>query len=316
LNKGDEKEAVRKLSDALAVKNAHLRTDLKDLFDNARAHEDNYAQRKIRAEVKAAWKRGDFDALDRIAQKLRDSQAAYPDGRWQLDTFYDVLSLDAGQPEKVWQKHLAAMREWTKHSPDSPTPLVAWGDNLVDYAWRARGSGYADTVSKDGWDKMGKRLGLAGGVAKAAEALSTKCPHTASVKQSIALGASMPRETYDALVGSMLNLFPTYSPIYLSQAWYLQPRWNGEEGEWNKVAEAQCDKVGGTAGDALYAQIAWSLVTYYDNVIDDAGVNYERAKRGFAALRKQYPKSKMVPLMQARFATLANDKATVAMLTK
>lgn len=315
VRKGDLKAAMQKLAQALALDSKNLYGETQDLF-TVSAQMSNAGDQRI-AGVREAFEKGDYARIDAVAEELRKSGEDYPQGTWKLDAMYDVIAdIPDGEPDAKWKATFAKLDDWKKQYPKSVTPYVAKAQALTYYAWRARGSGWSSSVSQDGWQKFGDRLTQAQKELDEGAKLEQKCPRLGATAQKVALGQSMERAQYDDLVNRQIADFPQYTTTYLAQSWYLQPRWFGEEGEWGRVACAECDKMAGDAGDMTYARITWYLTPYYDNVIKEAGVDWPRAKRGFEALRKKYPTSASVALMGVRLALQADDKTYLASLSK
>jgi len=51
---------------------------------------------------------------------------------------------------------------WIKHRLDSIDQLLLRGDEYILWAWKARGHGFANTVTEEGWRLFGERLSVAG----------------------------------------------------------------------------------------------------------------------------------------------------------
>ena len=80
------------------------------------------------------------------------------------------------EPESMWQLHDRIHKGWIAAKPDSITARIAHADFLAEYAWHARGSGYANEVSKDGWKLFGERLTAAHEILKQAKPMQPQCP--------------------------------------------------------------------------------------------------------------------------------------------
>ena len=93
------------------------------------------------------------------------------------------------------------------------------------------------------------------------------------------------------------------------------PRWGGSTSQWQKYAIKVADQTGGEKGDALYARIIWSLLTYTNSDTPDEldGMDWPRAKRGFEVIRKG-PDPFGSANAFARAAWLAKDRETAAAL--
>jgi hypothetical protein len=107
--------------------------------------------------------------------------------------------------------------------------------------WRARGSGFADSVSDAGWQAFFERLGKAQVLLLHAWKTDPHCPETADELIKVTMGLSRTHWTvsertdqgglagvterfwFDQAVAVELD----YTPAYDSLAWSLRPRWGG-----------------------------------------------------------------------------------------
>ena len=103
-------------------------------------------KQEIQEQAKNLFSAKDFDKLDALARKHRESKEHYADGAWKLNEVYAGICLDKQASEAQWQEHLAALEDWVKAKPASITARVALADELVTYAWKARGGGYANVL--------------------------------------------------------------------------------------------------------------------------------------------------------------------------
>ena len=101
------------------------------------------------------------------------------------------------------------------------------------------------------------------------------------------------RESYKEIFAEAVHTYPSYTPFYFMKVWHLQTRWYGGPGEWEAFAKESADRVGGEAGDILYAQILWYVHDnrFYGNPLGQTAIEWPRARRGFEAIRHRYPDS-------------------------
>jgi len=79
---------------------------------------------------------------------------------------------------------------------------------------------------------------------------------------------------------SAIKEFPDYQYYYRSRAIYLLPRWNGEDGELERDLEQSADRIGGEAGDMVYAQVVWDVTLWVTtNVFKENNLSWKRADR-------------------------------------
>ena len=109
--------------------------------------------REIRADVVAEQ----FDDIDRLADELRHSKARWAGGDFKLRSLYKALD-DPRLTDKDTADHLEHLRHWMTERPESITARIALATSLHRWAWVARGSGTADTVTAEGWRLFGERI--------------------------------------------------------------------------------------------------------------------------------------------------------------
>ena len=250
-----------------------------------------------------------YDALDQLAAKLRASKESWPTGSWKVADVYASLVPTNHAPEAQWQARLTALRNWIAARPESPSARVALAYFLTEYAWQARGGGYAYTVTDEGWRLFAQRLTDAAHTLNAANGLAFYCPVAWSVLMRVGLGLSVDRARYDALFDKAIHLVPDYKSYYYRRAIYLLPRWSGEPGEWESDLAKSCDSLGGEKGDELYAQVVWCMhkSVNFTNIFGENALSWDRVDRGFAVIEKDYPDSLSAKGERAHLAALARD---------
>lgn len=252
--------------------------------------------------------------LETIASQLRVSKERLPGGAWKLNAFYSGLHEpqsgdDASDNE--WQIHLDKLRKWATRTPDSITPHVALADALVNYAWKARGEGFADSVSAEGWRQFRGRLVLAEKELDEGERLGTKCPHWYVPKLRIGLGQGWELDRFDKVFNEGVALEPTYYYLYRLKAVYLLPRWHGEAGDWERFADESYQRVGGKDGAILYYLIGSHLRTYYGRwYFRQSQVSWPRMREGFIELDRAFGVSNERLNEACLLAALAEDRET------
>ncbi len=268
-------------------------------------------QAEIRKSAMSLVGTKDFDALDALARKHRDSKEQSSDGVWKLNAVYEGLRIDKHESsETQWKEHLAVLRGWVKAKPDSATARIALAESLISYAWRARGGGYASTVSKEGWKLFGERLRQATDVLGDARSLKEQCPRWWSMMQQAALGLGADRTAYDRIFNEAIARDPNYQAYYVRKVNYLLPRWHGKPGEWEAFLAKAADNVGGEDGDVLYARVVWFSESTFDNIFQECRVSWARVNKGFEAMLKRSPDSLGTKSKAAYLAGLASDRVS------
>jgi hypothetical protein len=261
--------------------------------------------------VKDLYKKKDFAAIDALAENLLSSKKTYWNGVWYLETLMHELQADgAGQQStKEFEKYLETLNEWIKKSPNSQTPRAALIEAWIKYAWKARGSGYADSVTEEGWKQFGERLKKAAAVVEAAKGMHTPTLYTA--EETLALGQSWDKKAFNKMFDEGIKYNPDYFDLYFRKVYFLLPRWNGSEGEFESFVDRAANKMGGDKGDIFYARMVnhfFSRRIEGDDVFKNTKLSWKRTKKGFELLLKQYPNSLDVESEYAKLATVADDE--------
>ena len=267
-----------------------------------------------------------YDELDKIARELKKSGESTASGLWKLDLFYNsFVWVPSKNSEKMadqdYVDRITKITAWANARPNSPTALIALAHVYYKYAWFARGGGFADKVTDTGWKLMADRNAVCHKLTDKAMALPEKDPR--AYYQLLRLAKE--EGPYDAerckqLLKESRAKFPTYKNVYFVRVLDLQPRWHGEDGEWEQFAKDSADSFGGVEGDKLYAQIVWAVERTHwyrkENIFRTFKLDYPRVRRGMDALQTQFPSSLSLISMYCCLASHAGDKPTARQLFK
>src|ERR1700722_17577135 len=267
-------------------------------------------QKEIKAKTMGLLNARDYDGLEKFSSDLRTSKKIWADGAWKLSHVYLGLVPNDNESSAAWDARIHALQTWVAARPESITARVALAFVEVAYAWNARGGGWADTVTSEGWRLFDQRLKEAVSILDDTKKLQAKCPVYWTVRMRAALGLSMEKEQFDALSADALRTWPDYGPIYSRRAIYLLPRWMGSPGEWEKDLANSADKTGGQQGDILYARVVWCIHQSFGmkNIFKETELSWPRVDRGFQDLEKLFPESLDTTSEHARLAVLAKDR--------
>lgn len=261
----------------------------------------------FRKETRLKYNDRNFEDLEKLAAELRTSKATFGNGSWKIFQFYTSFDCRAEEPEDMWQLHEQIHKDWIAAKPESVTARIAYADFLASYAWKARGSGYAGTVTQAQWKLFAERLTAANQVLKEAAQLPDKDPMLGRVFLTVALGEGWSKAAYDTLIEKVRSEEPTFWSYDSARAYSLLPRWYGEPGDWEAFAEDAASRPNGL-GIEVYARIVMDQRPFYENIFRETKASWPKTKEGLEALRKKHPDSLEFVNATAMLATMAQDR--------
>lgn len=266
--------------------------------------------RAMRVQWRKLFTDGSWTELDAIADQLRSQRSRVTGGGWQLRIFYDTVS-PAGwltMTDAAWEAQIAKLQDWMKQRPASPTPRIALADAYLRYAWKARGNGYADTVTQEGWKLFGERVQQARSTLEEATKISGSDPEWYRAMQTVALAQGWNRAQVDALVNAALSSEPGYFYFARAEANYLLPKWYGKPGDTEQFAARVADRIGGQEGDADYFLIAATINCCRRT--QAPALSWARIRQGYFALDQLYGTNNYQRNAMAFLALRAGDTQT------
>jgi len=260
---------------------------------------------------------GQVDNLEKMGDYLRTSKERFSEGIWVLSSFYIGLSkpLDPDN-EAQWKDWIEKLERWRSKYPASKTAAIALGEAYFRYGWKARGTGYVDTVTEKGWQLLAERLAKARKILESAAHLPPEDPHWYVAMLSVALGQNWSDAAYDRLYDEAVGKEPTYYDYYFMKANRLLPRWHGHPGDWQRYALNAAGKSPREEGMTLYTRIVWANgeADYGDDVFTKGGIRWPLMKQGFEDIERNYPKSVWNLNAFCYYACMAGDRQTARKL--
>jgi len=114
---------------------------------------------------------------------------------------------------------------------DNPQADVLDGEFYVDDAWNARGSGYANTVTTQGWQNFRDRLASANRILNDVYARYPQEPGAAYSMMDVVLGQEETRDQMELWFQRGLQVEGNHFRLCMAKRWYLLPRWYGSDAE-------------------------------------------------------------------------------------
>jgi len=254
---------------------------------------------------------GEYEQLEQEARDNRASKARLAGGVWRLFDYYDALSFPPTRPqtEADWKAHIAAVKHWNALHPESATARMVLAGSYINYAWFARGHGFSDSVTQEGWELFRERFELAKVALLEAAKLKDKCPYWFELVQMTALAEGWEKPVAKELFEKAAAFEPTYYHFYREYANYLQTKWYGDEGETQDFAEQISAKVGGDDGDMIYFEIATLVGCQCQTErVSLGGMSWPRVQAGYLVLWQKYGTSNVKANRFALLAYSSDDK--------
>jgi hypothetical protein len=243
---------------------------------------------------------------------LREKRKSDPGATLDLSTCYMRLAKPAFTHSADYPAHIAELEKYRDEFPESPTPLVALAAAYVNWGWEARGTGYAGTVSEEGWRLLRARAKKAHELLD--QAIKLELEDGEAYNQYILVG--MAEGATDAEMRNWFDagrkLDPKYVPIYRQMAITLMPRWGGAPGDVERFAAEVTDLLPGEDGLEIFAHVAFVIHLYEcDDPTTILWGQYDRKLLAQAAdvFAKRHPSRKTFVQFAALCSMVCQDHA-------
>lgn len=242
-----------------------------------------------------------FDLIERGGKEVGLSKAQFPSGdyvfeAWSLafDAFFHYASSDFGA--KV-------IKEWIAHSGREGFATLAEAYTVYGQAWNARGGGYSNTVSPEGWKLYHERLDAAYAVlGSASEEIRRSGPWQVLNVRLVFENPSLHSQRLTALK-SAVSLWPDSLLVYGEPMRFSHPRWGGSFEEMEAIAQFAFENTHDKWGAAMYALVyERAFRGDPEATLADAAADWELMKQGFLDLESR---TSDPPWIWRNFARLA-----------
>jgi len=271
-------------------------------------------ERTLRFQWRGLFDENSWDKLDSLANRLRSQRLRFQGGGWQLHVLYTILCTTKAKnaTDAAWEAQITALQQWIRHSPSSPTPRIALADTYENFAWKARGGGFADAVTPEGWNLFGERMQKALQVLQQAEKISRDDPEWYNSMLVATSDQDWNRAQADALVDEALSKEPGYFYVLRVQADNLLPKWYGNPGDTEQFIAKAADRIGGPEGDASYFFVAEATLVAEERCFECSppAMSWARICRGYAAVERLYGTNNYERNAIAFLAVRARDAQT------
>lgn len=282
-----------------------------DASADGSVQEENYKD-----QIAADFAREDYDALEKAAHADLSPTARFAGGTWRVWGYYEGLATPPAGGKATdddWNTQINALKAWVAARPDSSAARIALAEAYDNFGAKARGAGYADTVSDEGWQLYNERLALSANTLVGAAKLKEKSPYWFTVMYDVAAAEGWDKSQFKELLDASISFEPSYYHSYRLYAQYIQPKWFGQEGDAQAFAEQISAQIGGEEGDFVYFELATTLACGCDKDDDQNAIqslSWPKIKSGYAAMEHLYGRSSLKTNRFAYLAFLENDRTT------
>jgi hypothetical protein len=148
----------------------------------------------------------------------------------------DSILLECGNVVAVAWKYLDKDRKvgidkvdevFSEARPGGTLPLLFKGSSYFSYAWDARGNGWANTVTTEGWKLMKERLAIAEAALTKAWENKPDDPEAPTLMLGVELGQGRGMGVMETWFKRAMEADPDNLEACRKKMYYLEPKWHG-----------------------------------------------------------------------------------------
>ncbi len=194
--------------------------EIRKFFATYWAHKTLAGAEPKRAEVRLLLQ----EASSHLAAALTDKSMPLVEADQAVD---QLMSASFWSSPGRWETYHALEPSLTNRWADSCMAWLMKGRGYLSFAWQARGIGYANTVSDQGWKLMTERLDIAAKALEKAWKLDPTDTRVCQEMMRVELGQNKGRERMELWFQRGMKLDPSDYDLCYEKIEYLRPRWYG-----------------------------------------------------------------------------------------
>ncbi len=256
---------------------------------------------------------GDYERLDSLMNQYMSSLEDLPDGSSRYEGVVggltDLFGFGGLAPDVVFG-HIA---DWRRRVKNSTMADLAEATLLREWAWSARGNGYANSVTSQNMAAFTYRTEMAAAALDDLADRATDNPLWYTLSLEVGLDQAKDKEKLREIFDRGLTKAPQYRPLYRRMLRILMPRWGGSYEEVDKFINQIYAQTVKARGYERYAELYSTYARLEGdelNLFADTPAFWSGMNTGYRGLLKRYPKSDAVLNSFANFACRADDKVT------
>lgn len=223
---------------------------------------------------------GKFEDIERLISVVRSQSClGFSSTPEQLvKSIVDMIAqawtvVETDHPDSEYLEHFGRWRD-TKSS----LAMTASAIRHRNIAWKARGNGYASTVTQKGWETFHERMKLA--TADVAVALAKPNPPINAYASSViwTLDDEGELDAVDEICRKACQLFPGQTAVHWGVLTRLLPQWYGEPGDAVSFCRWASLTVDPPHSEWMYATLAGSLFYNLEHNVENNWKSFDAAR--------------------------------------
>jgi hypothetical protein len=250
----------------------------------------------------------DFKRLDSLIAEYRNSETFSPSGTPRIDLAYQALAMEAdcgptARPDdKEFAAQLGLLKQWRIASPRSTAPRIALAGYYRSAAWRARGTGYSDTVSETQAKQFHSLMQQASDILTPMRKEAERDAGWYGYMIDIGISQHWSPDQFNAMFERGFRRYLRHLNLAVSASRYYGPQWYGSHEELKEFTDSAVSMTRHLTGEILYARIYGTLRNA--QAVKTQMIDWNRLKQGHEEQVQAYP--------QARFIiSFADDACTM-----
>ena len=252
-----------------------------------------------------------FVQLKLLADQMASTDCKFLDGRHMLGQFtWGLEEAFRAEARSLSLSKLIALR---KAYPKEAFPIIAEVTYWVLYASEARGTGYANSVTKDGRKLFVERMNRAAKILTENEAVAQKSPEWFGLMIATQNALGVPFREQAKVFSAGAKSFKTYLPNYIAMRNYLEPKWGGSWELLDQFAAWAADNTKETEGSSFYVRLYYGVymnLQQPQRLFQSTKASWGRMEEGCKDLVARYPRSRDNLNICASLACEAAEKKT------
>lgn len=268
-------------------------------------------RRAAGCDAQRAFETEDFATLEEMLHPKDRKLVTFDDGSTRTEgaiAGFDALLQNVDAPGPT----LSLLAKWRREFPLSDAPDLIEALLFRNWAWRARGEGYANTVSPQGWAAYRMRVEMADAALTDAADKPQHSPAFYPLAITVGLDRSTDRGQLRRHVDFSMEDFPEYYPTHRAMLRALLPRWGGTYEQIDDYVQQTLDKMPAEKRPEMYARLYTTVESVEGDEVDpflDTFAEWPRVKAGYQDMLARYPRSDWLRNLYARMACRAKDAA-------